>query len=64
MVDVGDGIVAPGDEVTLFGLALSVDEVASWAQTISYEVLCRVGPRVPRVYLREGRVLPHGTARE
>ncbi len=55
MVDVGDGPIKIGDEAILFGPELSADEVASWAQTISYEILCRVGPRVPRVYLRKGR---------
>jgi alanine racemase len=29
---------------------ISADEVAELAGTISYEVLCRIGPRVPRVY--------------
>ena len=58
MVDVGDGPVTVGDEAILFGQELSADEVASWAQSISYEILCRVGPRVPRVYLRKGREGP------
>ncbi len=63
MVDVGDGPVTTGDEVILFGHELTADEVASWAQTISYEILCRVGPRVSRVYLREGREASPGGAR-
>jgi alanine racemase len=44
-----------GDEVVLFGRQgtahLPVEEVAQWAGTISYEILCGVGQRVPRVYL-------------
>ncbi len=63
MVDVGDGPITTGDEAILFGQEITADEVASWAQTISYEILCRVGPRVPRVYLREGREVPPGGAR-
>lgn len=51
MVDVGDDPVAVGEQVQLFGADLSVDDVASWAQTISYEILCGVGLRVPRIYL-------------
>ncbi len=47
---------APGDEVILWGgsgaAAISVNDVARLAQTISYEMLCTVGKRVPRVYLR------------
>jgi alanine racemase len=43
------------DEVVLFGRQgaahLPVEEVAQWAGTISYEILCGVGARVPRVYL-------------
>lgn len=52
MVDVGDHPVTVGDVVQLFGDAPGADEVASSAQTISYEILCGVGLRVPRVYVR------------
>jgi len=55
MVRVPDGAgIAAGDEAVLFGrqdgAELPVDEVAAWLDTISYEVLCMVGKRVPRVY--------------
>jgi alanine racemase len=44
---------AVGDEVILWGRAgeamISVNDVARLAQTISYEMLCTVGKRVPRV---------------
>jgi alanine racemase len=44
---------AVGDEVILWGGAgeamISVNDVARIAQTISYEMLCTVGKRVPRV---------------
>ncbi len=40
-----------GDMVTIFGDGLSVDEQAKKAGTISYELLCAVSPRVPRIYL-------------
>ncbi len=36
-----------GDPVVLWGDGLPVDEVANKAETISYELLCRVAPRVP-----------------
>ncbi len=46
--------VRPGDDTVLIGRQgaeeISADEVADLAGTISYEVLCRIGPRVPRVY--------------
>ncbi len=38
-----------GDPVILWGEGLPVDEVAAQAGTISYELLCRVTERVPRV---------------
>ena len=50
MVDAGDRPVQPGDIVELFGKSVSADEVAAWAHTISYEIVCGVGPRIPRVY--------------
>lgn len=49
-----DSGIAAGDEAVLFGrqegAELPVEEVAAWLDTISYEVLCMVGKRVPRVY--------------
>ncbi len=56
MIDVtGVPDVRVGDEVVLIGRQgtkeISADEVAEIQRTISYEVLCRIGPRVPRVYL-------------
>ena len=43
--------VKPGDEVTLYGEGCPVEEDAGLAGTISYELLCAVSPRVPRIYL-------------
>ena len=40
-----------GDEITLIGPeGLSVQEVAQNSQTIDYEILVRLGKRVPRIY--------------
>jgi alanine racemase len=53
MIDVSnvEGVVV-GDEVVLFGdKELSADQFAEWSDTISYEVVCAVSRRVPRVYL-------------
>jgi alanine racemase len=54
VVDCGPGAtVAPGDEVTLLGRqgdeVITVSEWAGMLGTIGYEVLCGIGPRVPRV---------------
>jgi alanine racemase len=47
--------VRVGDEAVLIGrqgsAEISADEVAEAQGTISYEVLCRIGPRVPRLHL-------------
>ncbi len=49
-VDVTDHETAEvGDEVTLWGDGLPVEEVAGWAQTIPYELLSKVTPRIPRI---------------
>lgn len=45
-----------GDEVEIFGQRNSVNELASLAGTIPYELTCAVSKRVPRVYLRSGEV--------
>ncbi len=56
MVDVTDHpVVNIGDEVLLMGDGISVHEVAAWAETIPYEIICLISPRVPRVYLHNGK---------
>jgi len=55
MVDVTDLTpVQVGETVTLIGQqgkeSIWADEVADWIGTIPYEVLCGIGPRVPRLY--------------
>lgn len=52
LVDVSGLGVQPGDRAELFGERISVDEVASWADTIAYEIFTGIGSRVERVYLR------------
>jgi len=44
-----------GDEVVVFGKGNPVEAMAEMAGTITYELLCAVGKRVPRVYLENGR---------
>ena len=54
VVDVGDAEVAAGDEVVLFGPGTAGEPTAQdWADaldTIHYEIVTRIGPRVPRRY--------------
>lgn len=49
-VDVTDlAEVALGDSVELWGQHISISEVAQYAGTVSYELMTRVSPRVPRL---------------
>lgn len=53
VVDLGpDSIAKTGDWVVIFGKGgASVDTWATAAGTINYEIVTRIGPRVPRIYL-------------
>ena len=48
-----------GDEVVLMGGQgheyISADEIAGKVKTISYEILCALGKRAPRVFLHKGK---------
>lgn len=58
MIDLTDlPEVKEGDEVEIFGNRISVNEVAALANTISYEITCAVSKRVPRVFIRHGKVV-------
>lgn len=50
-----------GDEVTLFGgegdQSVTVDDIAERLGTINYEITCAVGRRVPRVYIKNGKIV-------
>lgn len=54
VIDVGDAEVAAGDEVVVFGDGSdggpTADEWAAVTGTINYEIVSRIGGRVPRVY--------------
>jgi alanine racemase len=55
-------IVGVGEEAVIFGSqtwherseAITIEELARRAGTITYEVTCLLGKRVPRIYLRKG----------
>jgi alanine racemase len=55
MVDVGDADIGVGDEVVLLGrqggAEITADDWALALGTISYEIVCEIGPRVPRRYV-------------
>ena len=59
MIDVTNvNNIAIGDEVILFGTGdsadLPVESLADKMGTISYEILCMISKRVPRIYIRNG----------
>jgi len=49
-VDVTGLDVTAGDPVEIFGANRLIDDAATAAGTISYELLTSITPRVPRVY--------------
>ena len=62
MVDVtGVPEAQVGDRVTIFGRdgddEITADDVADLIGSIGYEVTCLITPRVPRVYVEDGRVV-------
>lgn len=62
MIDITDaGEVNVGDEVILLGessgLKFNADDIAKTLGTINYEVTCAIGKRVPRVYIKNNKVV-------
>ncbi len=59
MVDVGECGARVGDEVVLIGRqsrgSISAGALADLAGTISYEIVCGIGSRVPRIYKSSDR---------
>jgi len=52
VIDLGNDPASPGDEVVVFGEdGPSAEDWARASGTIGYEILTRIGPRVPRVFL-------------
>ena len=55
VVDLGDDEAHAGNEVVLFGDGVGGEPTAQdWAEacgTISYEIVTRFGPRLPRAYV-------------
>jgi alanine racemase len=60
LLDVTDSGAELGEEVVLLGRQgageITATELAARAGTISWEILCHLGLRLPRRYIREGRV--------
>lgn len=61
MVDVTGMDVRVGDKVTLVGEdgeeKILIDELALLAGTFNYEFVCDISKRIPRVYLKDGKIV-------
>lgn len=53
MLDAGDLEVQEGEEIELVGPHVPAEELAGLCGTIPYEIVSRLGPRLPRVYRGE-----------
>ncbi|WDV45267.1 alanine racemase [Clostridiaceae bacterium M8S5] len=60
MVDLTNIDAKVGDEVILFGddgISPSIDDIAEMIGTINYEIVCMISKRVPRVYVKDGKII-------
>lgn len=58
MIDLTDKMnVDVGSEIEIFGTQNSINELASLAGTIPYELTCAVSKRVPRFYYQNGQLI-------
>jgi alanine racemase len=53
MADVSGMNISPGDEVEVFGNIMTIEEIAALCNTIPYEILTSIPPRVKRIYINE-----------
>jgi alanine racemase len=49
--------VCSGDEVTLLGEGITLEQYSAWTGAHRNEALTRIGRRVPRVYIRGGEAV-------
>lgn len=50
--------IKAGDEVIIFGDGvITADDLADWIGTISYEVYCNTARRIPRIYVKDNKVV-------
>jgi alanine racemase len=62
MIDATDvNNIAVGDEVVLFGksggTSIELDDLAGISGSLNYDLVCLIGKRVPRVYIKNGKVV-------
>ena len=59
MIDVTNvNNINAGDEVIIFGAeTVTADTLASWLDTINYEIVCMMSKRIPRIFIQNGRTV-------
>ena len=53
-VELGDDVIIMGEEDNI---KYNADDIAQNIDTINYEILCSISKRVPRVFIRNGKVI-------
>lgn len=48
--------ISAGDDAILFDGDITAGDIAALNGTINYEIVCRIGMRIPRVYIKDGQV--------
>ncbi len=49
--------IKEGDIAILMGQDITAEELGSLQNTINYEIVCNIGKRVPRVYIKNNEFL-------
>ena len=53
----GEEVVLVGRQKGTYGeSSITIHDLATWANTIGYEIICGLSKRVPRTYFRKGKV--------
>lgn len=53
MIDIGKSAIQEGDEVIIFNSKPTLEDFATYCQTIPYEVLTSISRRVKRIYIKD-----------
>lgn len=53
-VKVGDEVILMGEKNGLF---ISAEDLANLQNTINYEIVCTIGKRIPRVFIKNGKII-------
>lgn len=57
MIDISDSNAKQGDTAILFGETLSLNELSKWCETNKNELLSRISMRVPRVFVKNNKIV-------